>query len=94
MLQIQEIESIKVKDTRINLIPDIQYSKSNRAFRYIGLTRKATEPEKYINGTYKSIWVYRIHYTDNNEQIGFEFGYNDEFVRVVKGEELDKVWKC
>ena len=68
----------------IQLNQSEQTDNINRPFRYIGLTRKATEPEKYINGTYKSIWVYLIQYTDNNEQIGFEFGYNDEFVRVVR----------
>ena len=73
-------EFIKVKDTKIYLNNEIQYSKSKRQFKYVGTKRKATLPEKYINGGYKSHWLYAIRYIDTDETVLFEFGYEDQFV--------------
>jgi len=88
------MQKIKTPNLTIYLNNELQTDpNNNRVFKYVGLKKVGTEPEKYVNGTYKSIWIYAIRYIDTDETIGFQFGYQDEFMFKIGSEEMDRVWR-
>jgi hypothetical protein len=48
---------------------------------------------KWVNGVERWHWIYTFIYTDDKTLFGFEFGYNDEFVRKLSHEDVRGVEK-
>jgi hypothetical protein len=46
---------------------------------------------KWVNGVERWHWIYTFIYTDDETLFGFEFGYNDEFVRKLSHKDVREV---
>lgn len=79
------MESILIKQTRINLNFETQISKNGRPFRLSGTRKNLQQPVKWIDRVECWHWVHEFIYLD--EQGGFfdvEIDYNDKFVNMTK----------
>jgi len=88
------MQKIKTPNLTIYLNNELQTDpNNNRVFKYVGTMKRRTEPDKWVQGVLKSIWLYAIRYIDTDETIGFQFGYQDEFMFKIGSEEMGRVWK-
>jgi hypothetical protein len=78
------MESIKIKNVELLLNQSIQISPNGREIRYSGIRKNGQVPDKWVNGTLKSHWIYSFIYLDTGEIIEFEFDYFDKFICVLK----------
>lgn len=51
--------------------------------RYIGFRKNCQVPDKWVNKTLKSHWIYSFVNIETEKIIEFEFDTNDEFLRIV-----------
>lgn len=75
------METIKIKDTKINLNFETQVSPNGRPFRLTGTSKVLTKPSKWIDRVERWHWIHEFKYLD--EQGGFfafEFDYNNKLV--------------
>jgi len=77
------MESIKIKNTNLFLNQSIQVSLNAREIRYSGIRKNCQVPDKWINGTFKSHWIYSFIYLDTGAVIEFEFDYENKYLRKL-----------
>lgn len=79
------MHSIKIKQTTLFLTSEVQLSPSGRPIRYSGIRKCLKTPEKWVNNTFKSHWVYSFRFMDEEGgYIDFYFDYNDTFYKYEK----------
>lgn len=79
------METINIKKTVLNLNFEIQTSPQGRPIRYSGISRNGQKAQQWIDGMYKSCWIYSFRFMDEvGGFIDFEFDYFDKFVGYVK----------
>lgn len=75
---------VKVGNSFISLDTlDWQEGSLGKPFRQYRLRRNGQMPEKWLQGTWKSHWIYTFTYQDDKE-FEIEIGYNNEFIRLTK----------
>lgn len=76
---------LNIKGVKLGLHFEIQLSPQGRPIRLSGISKNGKLSEKWINGGYKSHWIYTFRFIDDLDGfISFEFDYYDKFVGVVK----------
>jgi len=79
------METINIKKTVLNLNFEHQLSPNGRPIRYSGIRRNGQKAQQWIDGMYKSCWIYSFRFMDEvGGFIDFEFDCYDRFVGVVK----------
>ncbi len=46
---------------------------------------------KWVNGAEKWHFIFTFVYTEDKTLFGFEFGYNDEFIRKLNHDDVEEV---
>lgn len=59
---------------------ETQIGNKGRPFRYVGLKRNESIPEKWVDKILKSHWIYTFIYIDTGELLEIEFDYNEKYV--------------
>jgi len=77
------MEKILIKNTELFLNQSIQISPNGREIRYSGIRKNGQVPDKWINETLKSHWIYSFIYLDTGAVIEFEFGTDDKYLRKL-----------
>lgn len=75
------METIKIKDTKINLNFETQVSPNGRPFRLSSTKKNLQQPSKWVDRVERWYWIYEFKYLD--EQGGFfafEYDYNDKLI--------------
>lgn len=76
---------LNIKGVKLGLHFDEQKSPQGRPIRLSGIEKNAKLPEKYVDGSYKSHWIYTFRYIDTLDGfVSFEFDYYDKFVQSIK----------
>lgn len=77
------LKAFGVSNTKIKLDSlDWQEGTLGKPFKQIGLRKNGQMPEKYINGSYKSHWIYTFKYEDG-KMFELEIDYNDKIIRKL-----------
>lgn len=77
------METLTVGKTKINLNFEPQVSTLGREFRHSGIRKNGQMPDKWINGSYKSHWIYTFIYLDDKKTFELEFDYYDKFYKKL-----------
>lgn len=77
------METLTVGKTKIILNFETQVSTLGREFRYSGIRKNTLQPDKYINGSYKSHWIYGFIYLDDGSMFELEFDYYNKFYQKL-----------
>ena len=77
--------------TNLNLSLTPQPSKLGRMYRHKSTYKMYDKGSKWVNGVERWHWIYTFVYTDDGTLFGFEFGYNDEFVRKLSHKDVREV---
>lgn len=72
------------KNVTLNLNQEPQLTPNGNWIRLSGIRKNGQVPDKWINGGYKSHWIYSFINIETDKIIEFEFDYYDEFLRIVK----------
>jgi hypothetical protein len=80
-----------MKPTDLNLSFTPQLSKLGRPYRLSTIAKNLDNPSKWINRVEHWHWYYFFIYTDDNSLFGFEFDYNDNFLKKFNHEESRKI---
>ncbi len=81
-----------MKPTDLNLSFTPQLSKLGRPYRLSTIMKNLDVPSKWINRVENWHWYYVFIYTDDNSLFGFEFNYNDDFVRKLFHEDCKELF--
>lgn len=76
------MDSIQVKTHTLEL-NQIPQPYGTMWLRYLGIRKNCQVPDKWVNKTLKSHWIYSFVNIETDKIIEFEFGINDEFLRIV-----------
>lgn len=69
---------------KLGLHFDIQTSPSGRPIRHSGVSKNSQRPKEWIDGMYRSWWIYDFRYMDNEEGfVSFEFNPRGEFMGKI-----------
>lgn len=77
------MEILTIGKTKINLNFETQVSTLGREFRLSGTRKNGQMPDKWVNGSYKSHWIYTFIYLDDKKTFELEFDYYDKFYRKL-----------
>ena len=80
-----------MKPTDLNLTQYPQLSKLGRPYRLSTIAKNLDNGSKWINRVEHWHWYYFFIYTDDNSLFGFEFDYNDNFVKKFNHEGTRKI---
>jgi hypothetical protein len=75
----------------LNLSITPQLSKLGRPYRLSAIAKNLDNGSKWINKLEHWHWYYFFIYTDDNSLFGFEFDYNDNFVKKFNHEGTRKI---
>ena len=75
----------------LNLSLTPQFSKLGRPYRHKGTFMLYDKGSKWVNKVEKWRWIFTFMYTDDETLFGFEFGYNDEFIRKLCHNDVKEV---
>lgn len=75
-----------ITDLNLSLTP--QPSKLGRMYRHKSTYKIYDNGSKWVNGVERWRWIHTFIYTDDGTLFGFEFGYNDEFVRKLNHDDV------
>ena len=79
------MDALNIKGIKLNLNFELQLSPNGRPIRYSGISRNRQKAQQWIDGMYKSYWIYSFRFMDEvGGFISFEFDCYDRFVGVVK----------
>ena len=81
-----------MKPTDLNLTQYPQLSKLGRSYRLSTIAKNLHKPSKWINRVEHWHWYYIFMYTDDDSLFGFEFDYNDNFLKKFNHEETRKIF--
>lgn len=70
------------KNVSLKLDFEPQQTPNGNWIRLSGIRKSGVE--KWINGAYKSHWIYSFINIETDKIIEFEFGYNDEFLKIIQ----------
>ena len=62
----------------------IQEGKLGRAFRQSSVRRNTKVQQKWLDGMYRSHWIYRFKYIDDGSYFEIEVDYRDKIINVNK----------
>ncbi len=82
-----------MKPTDLNLTSTPQLSKLGRPYRLSAIMKNLQVPSKWIDRVDCWHWFYVFIYKDDNSFFGFEFDYNDKFVRKCNHEQSLNLFK-
>ena len=76
-------DKIQIKD-RVIRVDTFEWQEGilGKPFRLLGTRKNGQMPEKYINGSYKSHWIYTFFYEDSS-YFEIEIDYDDNFYRKL-----------
>jgi hypothetical protein len=80
-----------MKPTDLNLSITPELSKLGRPYRLSGIAKNLQVACKWINKVEHWHWYYFFIYTDDLSLFGFEFDYNDNFVKKFNHEETREI---
>jgi hypothetical protein len=81
-----------MKPTDLNLSFTPQLSKLGRPYRLSTIAKNLDNGSKWINRVEHWHWYYFFIYTDDNSLFGFEFDYNDNFLKKFNHKETRKIF--
>ena len=81
-----------MKPTDLNLSITPKLSKLGRPYRLSATMKNLDVPSKWFNRVEHWHWYYVFIYTDDNSLFGFEFDYNDNFLKKFNHEETRKIF--
>ncbi len=76
----------------LNLSITPQLSKLGRPYRLSAIAKNLQVPSKWFNRVDCWHWYYFFIYIDDNSLFGFEFDYNDNFLKKLNHEETRKIF--
>ena len=77
---------MQISDFNLTITPRL--SKLGRMYRHKSTYKMYDKPSKWVNGAEKWHFIFTFVYTEDKTLFGFEFGYNDEFVRKLSHEDV------
>ena len=80
-----------MKPTDLNLTQYPQLSKLGRPYRLSAIIKNLDVESKWINRVEHWHWYYFFIYTDDKSLFGFEFDYNDNFLKKFNHEGTRKI---
>lgn len=82
-----------MKPTDLNLTQYPQLSKLGRPYRLSAIMKNLQLSSKWIDRVDYWHWYYVFVYTDDNSFFGFEFDYNDKFVKKFNHDEVREIFE-
>lgn len=78
------MDTININGFKLSLNFDVQLSKNGKEIRLSGIAKNCKVPEKYIDKSYKSHWIYTFRYIGTDNFVSFEFDYYGKLVGAIK----------
>jgi hypothetical protein len=75
---------LKIKNITLDLTTQEPQQYGTMLLRYMGIRKNGQVPEKWVNGSYNSCWIYTFEKIETGGIIEFEFDYYDNFLKVYK----------
>jgi hypothetical protein len=76
------MDTINIKGFKLNLNFEPQLSKNGKEIRLSGIAKNCQVPEKWVDKSYKSHWIYTFRYIGTETFVSFEFDYLNKFVGI------------